>query len=162
MIARREGAPSPVESALDALGVEYDRLGDDTLVLTLVGTHRRSATVSIIDDGRTVVVRSFFMRHPEENREAFYRFLLQCNARTYVVSFCLDAAGDAFLVGRLPVAAISETEIDHVLGCVLTYSDEYFNAALRIGYASAIQRERAWRSRNRESTAHLDGLSFDE
>ena len=48
-----------------------------------------------------------------------------------------------------------QDEIDTLLGCVLTYSDEMFNEALRIGFASAIQREWAWREKRGESLANL-------
>jgi hypothetical protein len=73
----------------------------------------------------------------------------------YGVHFALDRTGDVYLTGRLPLSAVSETEIDTLLGCVLTYSDEMFNEALRIGFASAIQREWAWREKRGESLANL-------
>jgi len=38
---------------------------------------------------------------------------------------------------------------------VLTYSDESFNEALKIGFGSAIRREWAWRERRGESLANL-------
>ena len=59
------------------------------------------------------------------------------------------------LVGRLPLAAVSADEIDRVLGCVLTYSDENFNRALSIGFASSIRKEWAWRRKRGESLANL-------
>jgi hypothetical protein len=71
------------------------------------------------------------------------------------VHFALDRTGDVYLTGRLPLSATSETEIDTLLGCVLTYSDETFNEALRIGFASAIMREWAWREKRGESLANL-------
>jgi hypothetical protein len=38
---------------------------------------------------------------------------------------------------------------------VLSYSDEAFNEALIIGFASAIRREWAWREKRGESVANL-------
>jgi hypothetical protein len=60
-----------------------------------------------------------------------------------------------YLVGRLPLAAAAPDEIDRILGCVLSYSDENFDAALELGFASAIRREWAWRAKNGESLANL-------
>ena len=60
-----------------------------------------------------------------------------------------------YLTGRLPVSAITEDEIDRLLGCVLSYSDEAFDQALRLGFGSAIRREWAWRESRGESLANL-------
>jgi hypothetical protein len=38
---------------------------------------------------------------------------------------------------------------------VLTYSDESFNEALKLGFGSAIRREWAWREKRGESLANL-------
>ena len=53
------------------------------------------------------------------------------------------------------MAAAAPGEIDRILGCVLSYSDENFDAALELGFASAIRREWAWRAKNGESLANL-------
>jgi hypothetical protein len=42
-----------------------------------------------------------------------------------------------------------------LLGSVLTNCDETFNEALKIGFASAIRREWAWREKRGESLANL-------
>jgi hypothetical protein len=56
---------------------------------------------------------------------------------------------------RLPLGCITPDEIDRILGCVLSYSDENFDAALMIGFASAIRKEWAWRLKRGESVANL-------
>ena len=60
-----------------------------------------------------------------------------------------------YLVGRLPLGCITPDEIDRILGCVLSYSDDNFDAALMIGFASAIRKEWAWRLKRGESIANL-------
>jgi Putative bacterial sensory transduction regulator len=100
-------------------------------------------------------VEAFFCRQPDENHAEFYRFLLTRGSRMYGVHFTLDRAGDVYLVGRLPLAAISPEEIDRLLGCVLTYSDENFDQALMLGFASSIRKEYAWRVKRGESLANL-------
>jgi hypothetical protein len=60
-----------------------------------------------------------------------------------------------YLVGRLPLEAISPHEIDRLLGCVLSYSDENFDQALMLGFASSIRKEYAWRVKRGESLANL-------
>src|SRR6516164_7831542 len=109
----------------------------------------------LIAGRHSLQVEAFFCRQPDENHAAFYRFLLERGARMYGVHFALDRTGDVYLTGRLPLSAVSEAEIDKILGCVLSYSDETFNEALKIGFASAIKREWAWREKRGESLANL-------
>ena len=73
----------------------------------------------------------------------------------YGVHFALDPVGDVYLVGRQPLASVSADEIDRLLGCVLSYSDENFDPALKLGFASSIRREWAWRVKRGESLANL-------
>jgi hypothetical protein len=75
------------------------------------------------------------------------------------MAFALDPAGDVYLVGRLPLAAISVDEIDRLLGCVLSYADENFDTALMLGFASAIRKEHAWRVKRGESLANLQAFA---
>ena len=64
------------------------------------------------------------MRQPDENREQLWAWLLQRNARMYGVAFAIDTVGDVYLVGRLPLHAVTPEELDRLLGAVLTYADE--------------------------------------
>ena len=64
-------------------------------------------------------------------------------------------SGDVYLVGRLPLSSASADEIDRILGCVLSYSDENFDTALALGFASSIRKEWAWRVKRGESLANL-------
>jgi len=68
---------------------------------------------------------------------------------------CVKAAVKSGWVARLPLEEIAAAEIDRLLGCVLSYSDDNFDAALALGFASAIRREWAWRSKRGESLANL-------
>ncbi len=60
--------------------------------------------------------------------------------------------------GRLALESISTTEVDRLLGCVLSYADDTFDQALMIGFASAIKKEYAWRVKRGESLANLQAF----
>ena len=77
----------------------------------------------------------------------------------FAVSFALDKAGDIYLVGRLPLAAVTPDEVDRILGAVLQYADESFDTLLEIGFISSIRREWAWREKNGESMANLQAFA---
>jgi hypothetical protein len=75
------------------------------------------------------------------------------------VHYCVDQGGDVYLVGRTPLTAVSPDEVDRLLGCVLTYADESFDALLELGFASSIKREWAWRVKRGESLANLQAFA---
>ena len=155
MAADDASACDAIKAALDSLGLTYEHPEPGAYLVRLAGEHKLVTLTWLIAGEHSLQVEAFFCRQPDENHAAFYRFLLERNARMYGVHFSLDRTGDVYLTGRLPLSATSETEIDTLLGCVLTYSDETFNEALRIGFASAILREWAWREKRGESLANL-------
>ena len=148
-------AAQALGAAVRELGVEFESPAPGSYLVTLPGQHKLKTMTWLIAGTYSLHVEAFFCRQPDENRSEFYRFLLEHNARMYGVYFALDPVGDVYLVGRLPLAAISAAEVDRILGCVLSYSDENFDAALELGFASAIRREWAWRAKRGESLANL-------
>src|SRR6202163_3397883 len=142
-------------TVLDALGLGYEQPESGAFLVRLEGQHKLATMTWLIAGEHSLQVEAFFCRQPDENHAAFYRFLLERSSRMYGVHFALDPTGDVYLTGRLPLAAVTEAEIDRLLGCVLTYSDEAFNEALMICFASAITREWAWREKRGESLANL-------
>jgi hypothetical protein len=155
MASDSAAASAAIQSALEGLGLAYERPEPHAYLVRLAGEHKLATMTWLIAGEHSLQVEAFFCRQPDENHAAFYRFLLERSARMYGVHFALDQAGDVYLTGRLPLAAISEPEIDTLLGCVLTYSDEMFNEVIKIGFASAIRREWAWREKRGESLANL-------
>src|SRR6202522_2994482 len=140
---------------LEGLGLSYEHEPPGAYLVRLEGEHKLATMTWLVAGDHSLQVEAFFCRQPDENHAAFYRFLLERSARMYGVHFALDATGDVYLTGRLPLGAIKEAETDRLLGCVLSYSDEAFNEALILGFASAIRREWAWREKRGESVANL-------
>lgn len=126
-----------------------------TYVTQLPGTNKLSTTCQLIVGRHTLSVNAFVVRRPDENHEAFYRWLLERNLRLYGVTYAIDHLGDVYLSGRLPLAAVTADEVDRLLGSVLENSDGAFNVLLELGFASSIRREYAWRMSRGESTRNL-------
>jgi hypothetical protein len=139
-------AADVVASSLESLGVPHRRLSDRAWVVELRGERRHAIAVVLVLRERTLHLESFFMRRPAENHGAFYRLLLRANARLYGVRFAADEVGDVFLVGTLPLAALSEEELDRTLGSILEESDRLFMPAIEVGFASYLARDMAWRA----------------
>ena len=146
-------------AALDETGVDYERPDERSFAVQLPGTRRLKTTCWLIAADHAVHVEAFVVRKPDENAAAVHAFLLARNARMYAVSWSVDDAGDVYLTGRLPYAAVSAAEIDRVLGAVLEYADGTFNSLLELGFGSSIRREWAWRVKNGESLANLAAFS---
>src|SRR5487761_1128953 len=136
---------------LDRLGVEYTQPEPGAYLIRLPGEHKLATMTWLVAGQHSLRVEAFFCRQPVENHAAYIRFLHERNGRVIGEHFALDRTGDVYLAGRLPLAAITDDEIDRLLGCVLTYSDESFNEALKLGFGSAIRREWAWREKRGES-----------
>ena len=148
-------AASAIESALAGLGLDAERPQPGSYLVRLEGERKLATMTWLIVGVHSLHVEAFFCRQPDENHARFYRFLLERNGRMYGVHFAVDSQGDVYLVGRLPLGSATADEIDRLLGCVLTYSDENFNAALAIGFASSIRKEWAWRVKRGENLANL-------
>jgi len=148
-------AAEVIESALAGLGLEFEAPRPGAYLVRLEGEHKLATMTWLIAGPHSLHVEAFFCRQPDENHAGFYRYLLERGGRMFGVHFALDRAGDVYLVGRLPLAAISTDEVDRLLGCVLSYADENFDQALMIGFASSIRKEYAWRVKRGESLANL-------
>ncbi|GAA1015776.1 hypothetical protein Aple_010160 [Acrocarpospora pleiomorpha] len=144
-----------VEEALKAGDLSYEQPRPGAFLVKLPGQRKLATMTWLIVGDQALHVEAFFCRRPDENHGDFYRWLLTKNGSMYGVHFALDPIGDVYLVGRVPLQAISEEEIDRILGCVLTYADEWFDRALELGFASSIRREWEWRLKRGESTANL-------
>lgn len=128
-------------------------------VVTLPGTRKLATTCSLRVGRHSLSVNAFVIRRPDENHDAVHRWLLERNTRLYGVAFALDGLGDVYLVGRLPLSAVTAEELDRVLGTVLEQADGSFNTLLELGFATAIRREYAWRTARGESTRNLDAFA---
>ena len=126
---------STLHTLLDAIGVEHEpgtREGET--VLTLPGERKLKTVVSLLVGDRALTLRAFVIRNPDENHEEVYRFLLRRTLRLPGLGYAVDASGDVYLTGRMPLAGLDEDSLDELLGAVLTACDEPFNELLRLGF----------------------------
>ncbi|MFE9659365.1 YbjN domain-containing protein [Streptomyces sp. NPDC005955] len=148
-----------IERVLTESGIEWESPEPGAYVAKLPGTRKLFTTVSLIVGEHTLSLNAFVVRHPDENAERVYRWVLERNLKLYGVAFALDPLGDVYLVGRLPLDAVTPAEVDRVLGSVLEASDGAFNTLLELGFATSIRREYAWRVSRGESTRNLDAFT---
>jgi hypothetical protein len=144
-----------ITAALDEMELEYTQHGPGRYLVTLPGTARLQTPTWLILTEHALLVGAFVCRQPDEDHREVYGFLLRRNTRLYGVHYALDSVGDIHLVGRVGRHAITADELDRVLGQILEAADGDFNMLLKLGFASSIRREWAWRVDRGESLANL-------
>ncbi len=165
MSAPRPDGPTDAEldavlaAAFDERELDYVRRGEGRFFVTLPGVKKLQTHCWLVVTPHAVLVEAFVCRRPDENHEGVYRWLLQRNARLYGVHYTIDTQGDIHLVGRMGRHAVTDDELDRVLGQVLEAGDGDFNMLLELGFASSIRREWAWRTSRGESTANLTAFA---
>jgi len=135
--------------------LDYERPNPQTFLVTLPGEKKLQTHCALVVGDHSLSINAFVIRKPDENAEAVHEWLLTKNASMYSVAYAINELGDIYLVGRLPLTAVTDQEIDRILGAVLQYSDSSFNPLLELGFSSAIRREWAWRVSRGESLANL-------
>jgi hypothetical protein len=157
-VTAREQAVEVLRRSLSEQGLDVEETEPGRFVVVLPGERKQRTTCSLVVGEHALTVQAFVARHVDENAEAVYRWLLERNLRTYGVSFSIDHLGDIYLTGRLPLAAVTDDEVDRILGSVLEYADGSFNTILEMGFATAIRKEWEWRTSRGEPTANLEAF----
>ncbi len=154
----RDAVLATVEAALGAAELDFTSPRPGAFAFDLPGERKLSTPCQLVVGDHALALHAFVCRNPDENHEGVYRWLLSRNLRFYGVAFGIDRNGDIYLDGRLSLAAVTEAEIDRLLGALLSYADESFNTILELGFASSIRKEWEWRRSRGESTHNLEAF----
>ena len=144
-----------IEEFIASHDLDSEQVDSKTFLITLPGEKKLQTHCALVVGDHSLGINAFVIRKPDENIAAVHEWLLAKNASMYSVAYAINELGDIYLVGRLPLNAVTEQEIDRVLGAVLQYSDSSFNQLLELGFSTAIRREWAWRVSRGESLANL-------
>ena len=147
-----------IEEFLDSHDLEFEKKNSDTYLITLPGEKKLQTHCAMIVGTHSLSINAFVIRRPDDNEAEVHAWCLAKNASLYGVAFAINELHDIFLVGRLPLSAVTDREIDRLVGAVLQVSDSSFNPLLELGFANAIRREWAWRISRGESLANLEAF----
>ena len=147
-----------IEEFLDSHDLEYEQKDSNTFLISLPGEKKLQTHCALIVGDHSLSINAFVIRKPDENIGAVHAWCMAKNAGMYGIAFAINELGDIFLVGRLPLAAVNDREIDRLVCAVLQYSDSSFNPLLELGFANSIRREWAWRVSRGESLSNLDAF----
>ena len=142
----------------DAEIVQEAGARDGELVVTLPGEKKLKTVASLVVGEQALSVSAFVIRNADENHEEFYRYLLRRNLRMPLLAYSVDASGDVYVGGRIPLRAVTPGLVDQVLGVVLEAADAPFNELLLIGFRTSMQKEWDWRVSRGESLRNLEAF----
>ena len=140
---------------LQSHDLDFEATDAGTFMVTLPGEKKLQTHCALVVGDHSLSINAFVIRKPDTREDAVHRWCMTKNATMYGVAFAINELGDIYLVGRLPLAAVTAQELDRLIGAVLQYSDSSFNPLLELGFADAIRREWAWRVSRGESLANL-------
>jgi hypothetical protein len=151
-------AAEVVRGFLDGQEIAFEEPAEGVFFFALPGERKLQTPFRVEVGVHALAVRAFVCRRPDENHEGVYRWLLERNMKAFGAGFAIDRLGDIYLGGRVPLSAVTEEDLDRLLGAVLTTADESFNVILELGFASSIRKEWEWRRSRGESTANLEAF----
>lgn len=148
-------SPPPSDAELVAVADRIDRWAraqlDDNPVVAAVerdaeawgrwfvrvrGEEKDAFTIWFTLRQRTLRYETYVMPAPEEHHADFYEHLLRRNLGFYGAAFAIGDEDAVFLTGAIDVGAVTDDELDRILGSLYAYVEQCFRPALRIGFAS--------------------------
>lgn len=121
--------------------VERDReSGERRWFVRMRGEEKDVFTIWFTLRQRTLHYETYVMPAPEENAGALYEHLLRRNHGLYGAAFAIGDEDAIFLVGQLGNDAVTDDELDRVLGSLYAWVEQCFRPAMRIGFASRFKR----------------------
>jgi hypothetical protein len=122
-----------VNPAIEAV----DRSADEPRwYVRMRGEEKEHTTVWLTLGQRTLRYETYVMPAPVEHVAEVYEMALRRNERLVGAHFAIGVEDALFLRGELPLAALTEAELDRVIGSLYAYVEQSFPALIRLGYAS--------------------------
>ena len=100
------------------------------------GEAKEITTVWLTLGQRTLRYETYVMPAPEENHAQLYEQLLRRNERLVGAHFSIGIEDAVFLRGELALAALTDDELDRVVGSLYAFVEQCFPSAIRVGFAS--------------------------
>jgi len=124
--------------AIEAVDRGAKHQGGDDLrwYVRMRGEEKEHTTIWMTLGQRTLRYEAYVMPAPEENVAAVYEQALRRNEKLVGAHFAIGVEDALFLRGEIPVAALTEEELDRIIGSLYAYVEQSFPSLIRLGYAS--------------------------
>ncbi len=124
-------ATNPVIEAID-------RGEDDDIrwYVRMRGDEKEFITVWLTLGQRTLRYETYVLPAPPEHAAAVYELALRRNDKLVGAHFSIGAEDALYLRGELPLVALTEAELDRIVGSLYAYVEQLFPSLLRLAFAS--------------------------
>jgi len=129
-------AENPLIAAVDRGTADETSLGEPRWYVRMIGEEKDYTTVWLTLGQRTLRYETYVMPAPEENLAVVMEMVLRRNDQLVGVHFSIGAEDALYLRGELPNAALTDDELDRVLGTVYTTVEATFRPLVRLAFAS--------------------------
>ncbi|MFM7251574.1 MAG: YbjN domain-containing protein [Ilumatobacteraceae bacterium] len=102
----------------------------------LKGEEKDHVTIWITLGQRTLRYEVYVLPYPPENAALVFEAALRRNDRLVGAHFSIGAEDALFLRGELPLSAVTEAELDRVVGSLYAYVEQAFPSLVRLAFAS--------------------------
>ncbi len=118
------------------VAVEPGEAGERRRYVRMRGEAKDVITIWLTLRQRMLHYETYVMPAPEENERELYELLLRRNDGLVGAHFSIGHEDAVYLRGALPVGAVSDAELDRIVGSVYAYVERCFPSAIRLGFAS--------------------------
>ena len=132
-------ADNPTVAAVDRGTSDDTPLGEPRWYVRMIGEEKDFITVWLTLGQRTLRYETYVMPAPEENQAAVLEMLLRRNDHLVGVHFSVGQEDAVYLRGEIPDVAVSDDELDRVLGTVYATVENNFRSLLRLAFASRFE-----------------------
>ena len=101
------------------------------------GEEKDFTTIWLTLGQRTLRYETYVIPAPEQNAELLYETALRRNEKLVGAHFSIGAEDAVYLRGELVLTALTETELDRVIGTLYSTVEHVFWGLLEIGFAKA-------------------------
>ena len=119
--------------------VERGEPGERRWYVRVHGESKDVFTIWLTLRQRTLEYETYVMPAPEENAAELYEWVLRRNLDLYGASFCIGVEDALFLRGHAAAEAVTDAELDRILGSLYAWTERFFRPMLGIGFRSRIQ-----------------------
>jgi hypothetical protein len=128
-----DGTANPAFEAIDR-GLPGD--AEPRWYVRMAGEEKEHITIWFTLGQRTLRYEVYVLPAPAENHALVYESALRRNDKLVGAHFAIGVEDALFLRGELPLAMVSEPELDRVIGSLYSYTEAAFPSLLRLAFAS--------------------------
>ena len=119
--------------------VERGEPGERRWFIRVTGEAKDVFTIWLHLRQRTLRYETYLLPAPEENAERVYERALRTNHELYGVAFTIGEEDAIFLRGHLAAEAVTDAELDRVLGSLYALTERYFRTLLNLAFESRLK-----------------------